>query len=284
MKTVIRIAVLGVGLVAAFAQSPPKPPIVREGFLRAVEIGGLTEDELIFYVSDRGVDFKLTGEERARVAKAGLGEKLFEALEKSYRAPKGAKAPEAGAPIGQEELLGWLRDGYDADSVEHAVEQRGVAFEVTPELSRGLESAGVRRSLIGVLFAKQQQKAPVAPVAAKPAPEPVQPPRATLPPPVAPVPSAVTQTPAAEEPSLYVIRRVKPAYPADAKKGLSGLVRLKVLVNADGRVENVEPLEGPAALVTAAEQAVRKWIYEPPIVKGKPSSAETIVKINFKAP
>jgi TonB family protein len=289
------LAVAMFGAEASHAQSPGRPPIAKQGFLRAIGIGGLSEAELISFVTDRGVAFVLTPEERETVLKAGHTQKLFDALTESYRGPKlRPLAPNAGPPATQDELLAWLRDGCDEDSIEKAVSTRGVSFPVTADLLGEVEKRGARKSLVEWLQSKRLEAAkaalltPAEPVPAKepetkpPTPVPAPAPMVAVAPPVTPVP----EPPAApeEEAELYVMRRVKPVYPADAKRGLSGAVRLKVLVNADGRVEQVNPIEGHPILAAAAEQAVRRWIYEPPTLNGKPSQVETVVKITFKAP
>ena len=316
------------GAAPVLAQNQDRPPIAKQGFLRAISIGGLSEAELISFVSDRGVAFVLTPEERATVAKAGHTQKLFDAITESYRGPKlRPTAPNAGPPASQEELLGWLRDGCEEESIERAVGSRGVAFPITAALLDEVQKRGARKSLVEWLQGKRLEEAkaalltPAEPVTAPqpdpkppvvtpapPAPQPVL--IATSTPPPAPVLAAAAVAPAvtpavvqppappsagpatseatpaepAEEPELYVMRRVKPVYPADAKHGLSGAVRLKVLVNADGRVESVNPIEGHPILAAAAEQAVRRWIYEPPTLHGRPSQVETVVKVTFKAP
>jgi TonB family protein len=58
--------------------------------------------------------------------------------------------------------------------------------------------------------------------------------------------------------------RVAPAYPEIAKRmRISGVVRLSVTVDAEGKVTDVKPLSGNGMLSTAATDAVRRWRFEP---------------------
>ncbi|MGO9436951.1 MAG: energy transducer TonB [Terracidiphilus sp.] len=63
---------------------------------------------------------------------------------------------------------------------------------------------------------------------------------------------------AAEE--RAVKSRVAPAYPEIARRmRISGIVKLEVTVDAEGKVRDVRPLSGNGMLSTAAQDAVRKW-------------------------
>jgi len=60
-----------------------------------------------------------------------------------------------------------------------------------------------------------------------------------------------------------------------------GIVEFKVRINATGRVTNLTLLNGPSALVSAAMEDVRQFIYEPLLLNGKAVDVETNVKIVF---
>jgi TonB family protein len=65
---------------------------------------------------------------------------------------------------------------------------------------------------------------------------------------------------AAEE--RAVKSRVAPVYPEIAKRlHVSGLVKLAVTVDADGKVTDVKTVSGNQMLAAAAEEAVHKWRY-----------------------
>jgi TonB family protein len=58
--------------------------------------------------------------------------------------------------------------------------------------------------------------------------------------------------------------KLAPVYPELAKRmKISGLVKLEVTVDPEGRVTEVKTLSGTRALSTAAEDAVRKWRFVP---------------------
>lgn len=68
----------------------------------------------------------------------------------------------------------------------------------------------------------------------------------------------------AEETDRKVRQRVAPQYPELAKRvNASGTVRLEVEVAPNGEVRSVKPLGGHPLLIPAAEDAIRKWKYEP---------------------
>ena len=82
---------------------------------------------------------------------------------------------------------------------------------------------------------------------------------------------------AEDRPERRVRSRVSPEYPAIARKmGLSGVVRVQVVVSPNGNVKETKVIGGHPILVTAAVDAVKKWKFDP-------ASAETtgILEIKF---
>lgn len=70
--------------------------------------------------------------------------------------------------------------------------------------------------------------------------------------------------------------RVEPAYPDLAKKmSISGIVRMQVVVGANGSVRDAKVVGGHPLLINAAEDAVKKWKFEP-------ASADSKEIIEFK--
>ena len=58
--------------------------------------------------------------------------------------------------------------------------------------------------------------------------------------------------------------RVAPVYPEIAKRmRVTGIVKLEVTVDADGKVTDVKTLSGNTVLAEAAQEAVRKWKFVP---------------------
>lgn len=79
--------------------------------------------------------------------------------------------------------------------------------------------------------------------------------------------------------------RVEPAYPATARKaGVGGDVVLQVVVERDGTIGSVFAVqEGPLGLTTAATDAVRRWVYEPARLDGRPIAVMKTVRVRFQA-
>ena len=70
--------------------------------------------------------------------------------------------------------------------------------------------------------------------------------------------------------------RVPPIYPEIARKmGISGTVKLQLLVASNGAVKETKVIGGHPILVTAAVDAVKKWKFEP-------ASAESTGMVEFK--
>ena len=58
--------------------------------------------------------------------------------------------------------------------------------------------------------------------------------------------------------------KVAPQYPEIARKlGLTGTVRLQIVVSPSGSVKETKVIGGHPILVTAAEDAVKKWKFDP---------------------
>ncbi len=74
-----------------------------------------------------------------------------------------------------------------------------------------------------------------------------------------------------------VQRQISPQYPALARQfNASGIVKLSVEVTPGGEVRDVKVLGGNPLLIQAAQDAVKKWKYEP----AKESTTE-IVEFRF---
>jgi protein TonB len=70
--------------------------------------------------------------------------------------------------------------------------------------------------------------------------------------------------------------RVTPAYPEIARKmGLTGSVKLQVVVSPNGAVKETKVIGGHPILVNAAVDAVKKWRYET-------ASAESTGTVEFR--
>jgi len=71
--------------------------------------------------------------------------------------------------------------------------------------------------------------------------------------------------------------RVPPVYPVIAQRmKITGVVKLSVTVNAEGKVTDVKPVSGNGILSGAAVEAVRNWKFEP-----GDGAATVEVSVNF---
>jgi TonB family protein len=88
---------------------------------------------------------------------------------------------------------------------------------------------------------------------------------------------AMTLIPAGAADQRAVKTRFAPTYPEIAKRmRISGEVRMAVTVDADGKVTSVKTISGNRMLSSAAEEAVRKWKFEP-----GPGVSSVEVSLNF---
>ena len=82
-----------------------------------------------------------------------------------------------------------------------------------------------------------------------------------------------------------LLSRVDPVYPEEAEtQQMEGTVELHAIIGQDGTVRSVEQRSGPALLVPAAVNAVRKWRYTPSYVDGQPVEAEEDITVTFRLP
>jgi protein TonB len=79
------------------------------------------------------------------------------------------------------------------------------------------------------------------------------------------------------------VKEVKPVYPDIARQaGIEGIVSMRVVINKDGGVDNVEVLSGEQALRQSALNAVRQWRYKPLVLNGNPVPVVTEINLKFQ--
>jgi protein TonB len=86
-----------------------------------------------------------------------------------------------------------------------------------------------------------------------------------------------------DQPPQAVVR-TQPVYPYRARqRGISGEVRVKLLVTADGRVEQVQILEAdpPGLFDDAVLQAVPRWKFQPGVIDGRQVPAWVVTSVRF---
>lgn len=82
--------------------------------------------------------------------------------------------------------------------------------------------------------------------------------------------------------SLVIARSIPVTYPAAAKQtNTQGYVVVKITVNENGDVEEVENVSGDPALAAAAADGIRQWKFKPFIKDGKSVKVSTKVEFRF---
>jgi protein TonB len=80
----------------------------------------------------------------------------------------------------------------------------------------------------------------------------------------------------------FAVQKINPVYPPTARTlRQTGVVRLEVTVDEEGKVTAVQNLSGPSLLQTAAKDAVRKWKFKPFMRDGQPVKATGFLSFNF---
>ena len=75
---------------------------------------------------------------------------------------------------------------------------------------------------------------------------------------------------------------IPPSYPALAQHmNVQGSVVLQALIAADGSIQNLRVLSGPAILSSAAQQAVREWRFKPVFQNGQAVETRATITVNF---
>ena len=86
----------------------------------------------------------------------------------------------------------------------------------------------------------------------------------------------------ADSAAALLRKSIAPDYPADAqKKGIQGVVKLKIFISRSGDVTQAKLISGHPLLAQAAINAVRQWKYQPYLQNGRPVSVETEVSVSF---
>ena len=158
-------------LLSGSARMQGKKPITKQGLMQAVKINGLSTQELVAQIKVRGVAFKMTAEDENDLLSVGARPEIIDAARSNYRAGSpttgsgasgtsgtsgtsgnrpSASVP-SGPPLSKVEIVTLLQNGVPPARVEQLVEVRGVAFSLTPEITKEINAAGGNRSLLGAI-------------------------------------------------------------------------------------------------------------------------------------
>lgn len=76
--------------------------------------------------------------------------------------------------------------------------------------------------------------------------------------------------------------QVSASYPLLAQHmNVQGSVIMQALISAEGLIENLRVVSGPAILTTAAQQAVREWRFKPVVQNGHAVETQARITVNF---
>ncbi len=80
-----------------------------------------------------------------------------------------------------------------------------------------------------------------------------------------------------------LMKQTPPVYPARAQRfGVEGNVQLRITISGEGKVSDVEVLDGlPHGLTEAAVEAVRRWRFKPATARGRPVESVLNVSVGF---
>jgi TonB family protein len=99
-----------------------------------------------------------------------------------------------------------------------------------------------------------------------------------------PAQSAATFTPATDAAELERMSAdvPQPSYPLLAQHmNVQGSVILQAIIGADGVIQDLHVVSGPAILASAAQDAVREWHFKPVLQNGSPVETKARITVNF---
>ncbi len=80
----------------------------------------------------------------------------------------------------------------------------------------------------------------------------------------------------------YATQKVNPTYPQQARTiRQTGIVRVELTIDEQGKVVEVQKTSGPSLLQTAAKDAARKWRFKPFMRDGQPVKATGFISFDF---
>jgi periplasmic protein TonB len=80
-----------------------------------------------------------------------------------------------------------------------------------------------------------------------------------------------------------LVSQTRPAYPPLAIQAhIQGDVVLHAVIDAEGRVSELQVISGHPLLIRAALEAVRQWRYRPTMLNGEPVEVDTTITVLFR--
>jgi TonB family protein len=80
-----------------------------------------------------------------------------------------------------------------------------------------------------------------------------------------------------------LVFHTEPRYPkVEGRDGYENTIKLRATVGEDGRINGVNAISGPPALLSPAISAVRQWSYRPTLLNGQPIKTQEDIIIVFR--
>jgi len=94
--------------------------------------------------------------------------------------------------------------------------------------------------------------------------------------------NAAEREPISGAPAATLHQTVDTTYPLlGPRMKVQGSVVMQAVIGADGNIENLQVVSGPAILTAAAQQAVRQWRFKPYLQNGEPVETKATITVNF---
>ena len=157
-----------------------------------------------------------------------------------------------------------------------AIPNQVAIIEDPPSAAPGVEGGVSTGDIAGLAFAIINQSSRLAPPPRPPEPKTDQPvkPSAAAPP--------IRVNVGGDVKMARLVRRVEPVYPTLARQPrISGTVELTGVIGVDGRIRELQVVNGHPLLARAALEAVGQWVYEPTLLNGKPVEVIAPITVNF---
>ena len=262
------------GMVPA-AQQRQLKPLTKDQVIAIVR-DGLADESGARLVKDRGLDFAPAQEFVESLRKEGADDAFIKAV---LEAPHPPGAPQPNRALNRAQVMALVKAGVPSSRVAMLASERGIDFEPTDDFLQQLRTAGAGQDVVDALKAAERVKPPKEALAHPPQPESQKGTRQTT--------SSRTKVQrirvSGQVAATKLIHQEAPEYPPLAKTAhIQGTVRMQVVIDKDGTVEDIKVLSGHPLLIESALEAVSRWRYQPTYLNGKPVEVLTEVDINFQ--
>lgn len=165
---------IAIGILGAYSISAQKTgdyvgsPVTKTRLIGALRSKSLQTREIVKVITESGVNFQPTPEVEAELIGAGARPEVIAAVRAHYRAEaapaknKGngggggdvrAKSKFSGNPLGKDAVVALLQNGVPDAQVRKNIENRGVNFQITPEIKTEIRQAGGSVALVNLIAA-----------------------------------------------------------------------------------------------------------------------------------